>query len=247
MRRRRCGRRRRRFVVVAAGLADPGNLGTILRIGRGRGRRRRRADAEGSVDVVQPQGRAGVGGRAVPRAGGGRRRRRATCAASACRCWRPRRTGGCPTRGGPRPAAGAGARERGPRVPSDVPVDGALTIPHAGRAESLNVAMAAPCWLRVARRLAAEPEPAGRLLGRMSCRVSRSVGRWPECRWPALAERRLRARWCRRRQCSAGTATARCGSGARGAGPTRRSSSPSTEFRCPRASRSGIRLAGVRA
>ncbi len=39
-------------------------------------------------------------------------------------------------------------------IPAGVPVDGTLTIPHAGRAESLNVAMAAAvlCF-ELARRL----------------------------------------------------------------------------------------------
>ena len=101
------------FVLVADRIADPGNVGTMLRSAEAAG-----VDAvvltPGSVDVVQPEGRPGVGRRAVPRAGG-RRRRSATCAAAGLRCSARRRTAATPHRRRLVGPAGDRRRQRGPR------------------------------------------------------------------------------------------------------------------------------------
>jgi TrmH family RNA methyltransferase len=140
------------FAVVLAGLGDPGNVGTILRSAEAAG-----ADAvvltEGSVDVFNPKVvRAAAGALfhvpvvvdvplgqlaslAVPLLG--------TVA-----------TGGVPYDAAPldRPCALVlGSEAHG--LPDGLALDGLVSIPHAGRAESLNVAMAATvlCF-EVARR-----------------------------------------------------------------------------------------------
>lgn len=143
-----------RFVVVAAGLADPGNLGTVLRVAEAAG-----ADGlvltPGTVDPYSPKVvRASAGalfhlpvvvdvaagelafGLGLPLL--------ATVA-----------TGGVPYDEaplGPPVAIVLGNEAHG--LPDDLPVDGVVSIPHAGRAESLNVAMAAAvvCF-EVARRM----------------------------------------------------------------------------------------------
>ena len=128
-RRSRRGERRRDAVLAAAAgplalrarrRGRPGNAGTLLRS----------AEAAGAAAVVfcgtlgrpeQPQVRAGLGRRAVPRARGerGRRGRRARrpAGAAACAAWPPWSRGGTPydevdlDRAG-----GRGARQRGPRA-----------------------------------------------------------------------------------------------------------------------------------
>lgn len=144
--------RRPAFVVVAAGVADPGNAGTILRIAEAAG-----AGAvvwtAGSVDVTNPKCvRASAGALFhVP-------------VAAEVPLHRLRELGmalvGTSSHGG---APYDQAHLDGPLalvlgneahgVPADLALDALVTIPHAGRAESLNVAMAAAvlCF-EVARR-----------------------------------------------------------------------------------------------
>ena len=133
-------------------MADPGNLGTILRVAEAAGAARVVLTA-GSVDPFNPKVvRASAGALfhlpvVVDAALGPRRR-------SACRCWRTAATGGVPyDEAAARPAARPRARQRGPRAARGAGVDGLVSIPHVGRAESLNVAMAAAvlCF-EVARR-----------------------------------------------------------------------------------------------
>jgi TrmH family RNA methyltransferase len=141
------------FVVVAAGLGDPGNMGTILRSAEAAG-----ASAvvvtEGSVDVFNSKvvrASAGalfhvpivvdvpvgvLGDLGVPLLG----------AVAA---------GGVPYDEAPleRPCAVVlGNEAHG--LPAGVVLDGLVSIPHAGRAESLNVAMAATvlCFEAARRR-----------------------------------------------------------------------------------------------
>lgn len=132
------------FVVVGDRLADPGNVGTILRSAEAAG-----ADAvvltAGSVDVFNPKVvRASAGALfhvpvvvdvelvAVTRAGVTRR------------VW-----GTSSHRGTPYTAADLRAPltlvlgNEAHGLDDDAPVDDWLVVPHAGRAESLNVAMAA--------------------------------------------------------------------------------------------------------
>ena len=130
------------FVVVAVGLSDPGNLGTILRTAEAAG-----ADAvvltPDTVDATNPKVvRASAGALFLlpvvdhvelgeVRAAG--LRVLGTSAASGTAYTDADLTG--------RLALAVGNEAHG--LPADAPVDGWLTIPHAGRAESLNVAMAA--------------------------------------------------------------------------------------------------------
>ncbi len=130
------------FVVVAAGVADPGNLGTILRTAEAAG-----ADAvvltPDTVDVTNPK---------VVRASAGALfhvpvvdqvelgevrvhglRLLGTAAGGATSYAEADLTG--------RIAIAVGNEAHG--LPDDAPVDGWISIPHAGRAESLNAAMAA--------------------------------------------------------------------------------------------------------
>jgi TrmH family RNA methyltransferase len=130
------------FVVVAVGLSDPGNLGTILRTAEAAG-----ADAvvltPDTVDATNPKVvRASAGALflvpvvdhvelgELPAAG---LRILGTSAASGTPYTDADLTG--------RVALAVGNEAHG--LPADAPVDGWLTIPHAGRAESLNAAMAA--------------------------------------------------------------------------------------------------------
>ncbi len=145
---------RARFVLVAAGVADPGNTGTILRVAEAAG-----ADVvvltAGSVDAFNPKvvrasagalfhvpvavdvSPAELGGWDLPLVG-------ATA------------TGGQPYDGpavlDPPLALVVGSEAHG--LPEGLLVDRCVSIPHLGRAESLNVAMAAAvlCF-EVARRL----------------------------------------------------------------------------------------------
>ena len=123
---------------MAAGLADPGNVGTILRAAEAAG-----ADGvvlAGSVDVFNPKVvRASAGALfhvpvvvdVAPRPG----RARASLWAAVAG-WVPYDE--APSSGR---ALVLGSEAHG--LPVGVPVDGIVSIPHAGRAESLNVAMAA--------------------------------------------------------------------------------------------------------
>jgi TrmH family RNA methyltransferase len=130
------------FLVVGAGLSDPGNVGTILRSAEAAG-----ADAvvltQGSVDVFNPKVvRASAGALfhvpvvvdATADAVGRLALRRFGAVAA----------GGIPYDEAPfgEPCAVVlGNETRG--LPDGFPLDDLVTVPHAGRAESLNVAMAA--------------------------------------------------------------------------------------------------------
>ena len=145
------------FVVAAVGLADPGNLGTILRTAEAAG-----ADAvvltADTVDATNPKVvRASAGALfLVPvvdhvelgelRAAG--LRVLGTSAASGTAYFEADLTG--------RVALAVGNEAHG--LPADAPVDGWLTIPHAGRAESLNAAMAAAVVCFEAARQRGVPE-----------------------------------------------------------------------------------------
>ena len=130
------------FVVVAAGLSDPGNLGTILRTAEAAG-----TDAVAltpdTVDVTNPKVvRAAAGALfLVP-------------VVDQVELGEVRSLGlrllGTAARGGTtytkvdltgRVAVVVGNEAHG--LPDDTPVDEWISIPHAGRAESLNAAMAA--------------------------------------------------------------------------------------------------------
>jgi len=130
------------FVVVAAGLSDPGNLGTILRTAEAAG-----TDAVAltpdTVDVTNPKvARAAAGALfLVP-------------VVDQVELGEVRSLGlrllGTAARGGTpytkvdltgRVAVVVGNEAHG--LPDDTPVDEWISIPHAGRAESLNAAMAA--------------------------------------------------------------------------------------------------------
>jgi len=130
------------FVVVAAGLADPGNLGTILRV----------AEAAGAAGVVLTEGSVDPWSPKVVRASAGALfhlplvvdvplDRLADLglpllAAAA--------TGGTPYDAAPLdPPVAVVLGNEAHGLPPDLEVDGVVSIPHAGRTESLNVAMAA--------------------------------------------------------------------------------------------------------
>jgi RNA methyltransferase, TrmH family len=140
------------FAVVLAGLADPGNVGTILRSAEAAG-----VGAvvltEGSVDVFNPKVvRASAGALfhvpvvvdvAVPEV-----------ASIGIPLLGAVATGGVPYDAAPLDGPCAlvlGSEAHG--LPAGLALDGVVSIPHAGRAESLNVAMAATvlCF-EVARR-----------------------------------------------------------------------------------------------
>ena len=130
------------FVVVAAGLSDPGNLGTILRTAEAAG-----ADAVAltpdTVDVTNPKVvRAAAGALFL------------VSVVDQVELGEVRSLGlrllGTAARGGTpytkvnltgRVAVVVGNEAHG--LPDDTPVDEWISIPHAGRAESLNAAMAA--------------------------------------------------------------------------------------------------------
>jgi RNA methyltransferase, TrmH family len=127
------------FVVVGAGLSDPGNLGTILRTAEAAG-----ADGivltAGSVDPFSPK---------VVRSSAGAIFRMPVVIdgdphALGLPLWGTVATGGVAYDQADLTAPLAlvmGNEAHG--LPADFALDGLLTIPHVGRAESLNVAMAA--------------------------------------------------------------------------------------------------------
>jgi TrmH family RNA methyltransferase len=151
------------FVVALAGIADPGNAGTILRSAEAAG-----ADAvvltTGSVDVTNPKVvRASAGAvfhvptvEGVPVS---------ALANLGLPRWGASATGGVPYTEAPldQPVVLVlGNEAHG--LPLDLDLDGVVSIPHAGRAESLNVAMAATllCF-EVARQRRTRPDrPHGR-------------------------------------------------------------------------------------
>jgi TrmH family RNA methyltransferase len=142
------------FVVVAAGVADPGNAGTIVRSAEAAG-----ADGVvftvGSVDVFNPK---------VVRASAGALFRvpvAVEVAVGALRALGVPLLGTAAARGTPYDECAVlgeacaillGNEAHGLRV--DIALDELVTIPHAGRAESLNVAMAATvlCFEAARRR-----------------------------------------------------------------------------------------------
>jgi TrmH family RNA methyltransferase len=140
------------LVVVADGIADPGNLGTILRSAEAAG-----VDAvvltPGTVDALNPKAvRASAGSLFhVPIVAAGL----ADVGAAGLR-----RIGTSSHHGIPhddvdwtgRVAIVLGSEAHG--LPADAPVDDWVRIAHAGRAESLNVAMAATvlCFAAAAAR-----------------------------------------------------------------------------------------------
>jgi TrmH family RNA methyltransferase len=132
-----------RFVLVAAGVSDPGNLGTMLRLAEAAGAAGLVTTA-GSVDPWNPKCvRASAGALfhvlVVP-----------DVAPDALRTLGVPLVGTAATGGRPYTEPGTlseplalvlGSEAHG--VPAQVPIDRVVSIPHAGRAESLNVAMAA--------------------------------------------------------------------------------------------------------
>jgi RNA methyltransferase, TrmH family len=131
------------FVLVAAGVADPGNLGTMLRS----------AEAAGAAGLVTTEGSVDPWNPKCVRASAGALFHVAVVADVAPGALRQLGVAlvGAAAAGGAiytDPGALAsplalvlGSEAHG--VPDDVPIDRVVTIPHAGRAESLNVAMAA--------------------------------------------------------------------------------------------------------
>ena len=146
------------LVLVAAGVADPGNLGTMLRS----------AEAAGAVGLVTLAGTVDPWNPKCVRASAGALFHVpvvADAAAADLRSLRMPLVGTAAVGGQPYTAPGAlagplalvlGSEAHG--VPADVPIDRVVTIPHAGRAESLNVAMAATLLCFEAARQRARPE-----------------------------------------------------------------------------------------
>jgi len=130
------------FVVVAVGLSDPGNLGTILRT----------AEAAGAEAVVLTPDTVDATNPKVVRASAGAlfllpvvdHVELGEVRAAGLRVLGPSAASGTAYTDADltgRLALAVGNEARG--LAADAPVDGWLTIPHAGRAESLNAAMAA--------------------------------------------------------------------------------------------------------
>ena len=131
------------LVLVAAGVADPGNLGTMLRSAEAAGAAGL-VTTEGSVDPWNPKCvRASAGALfhvlVVPDVAPASLRELGIALVGTSA------SGGAPyTEPGALAAPVAlvlGSEAHG--VPDDVPIDRVVTIPHRGRTESLNVAMAA--------------------------------------------------------------------------------------------------------
>lgn len=156
------------FVVVALDVADPGNLGTILRS----------AEAAGACGVVVAGAGVDVRSPKVVRASAGALFGvpivEAPDAADAVRSLRAGgvRCLGAVARGGPAPAAVelgrgvaivVGNEAHGISADVTVQLDGTVTIPMAGAAESLNVAMAVTILsFEAARQRATSTREAGR-------------------------------------------------------------------------------------
>jgi TrmH family RNA methyltransferase len=129
------------FVMVADRIADPGNAGTIIRS----------AEAAGAAAVVFTPGSVDPFNPKVVRATAGSLFRLpvVSCELEALRAAGLRLLATSSHHGTPYTdvaftgpvAVVVGNEAHG--VPDDAPVDGWITIPHAGAAESLNVAMAA--------------------------------------------------------------------------------------------------------
>ena len=149
------------FLVVTDGVADPGNLGTILRS----------AEAAGAAGVVVGAGGVDVRNPKVVRASAGAlfglRVAEVADAAAAIDTLRARglRCVGAVARGGTRPGAAGlghgcaivvGNEAHGISDPATTRLDGTVTLPMAGAAESLNVAMAATVLCFEAARQHAE-------------------------------------------------------------------------------------------
>jgi TrmH family RNA methyltransferase len=141
------------FVLVAAAVGDPGNLGTMLRSAEAAGAAGL-VTTTGSVDPWNPKCvRASAGALFHVRVVDG-------VAPAELRSLGIALVGAVATGGVPYTEPGAlagplalvlGSEAHG--IPADVPIDRLVTIPHAGRAESLNVAMAAAVLsFEVARR-----------------------------------------------------------------------------------------------
>jgi TrmH family RNA methyltransferase len=141
------------YVVVAAGLGDPGNLGTILRS----------AEAAGAAAVVLTEGTVDAFNPKVVRASAGALFHVPVVADVALAQLRALAVplvgavaaGGIPYDEAPLDDACAlvlGSEAHG--LPAEVTLDALVTIPHRGRAESLNVAMAATvlCFEAARRR-----------------------------------------------------------------------------------------------
>jgi TrmH family RNA methyltransferase len=131
------------LVLVAAGVADPGNLGTMLRSAEAAGAAGLVTTA-GSVDPWNPKCvRAAAGAlarvRVAPDVDPAELRHLGVTlvgtAAAGGRAYTEPGALAAPL------ALVLGSEAHG--LPADVPVDRVVSIPHAGRAESLNVAMAA--------------------------------------------------------------------------------------------------------
>ena len=129
------------LVVVADGVADPGNLGTILRSAEAAGFDVVVTHA-GHRRPVQPEDRAGVGRLGLPRPGrGGDARRRAGGRPAAARHVVAPGTAHTDVDWS-RALSPSWPAARRTVSPPDAPVDEWVRIEHHGRAESINVAMA---------------------------------------------------------------------------------------------------------
>lgn len=143
-----------RFVVVAAGVADPGNLGTVLRV----------AEAAGAEGVVLTPGTVDPYSPKVVRASAGALFHLPVVVDAAVGelanglglpLLATAAAGGVPYDEAPLdPPVAVVLGNEAHGIPGDLAVVGVVSIPHAGRAESLNVAMAAAvvCF-EVARRM----------------------------------------------------------------------------------------------
>jgi TrmH family RNA methyltransferase len=140
------------WAVVAAGIGDPGNLGTLLRV----------AEAAGAAQVVVLTETVDVFSPKVVRASAGALFHVPVAVDVApdeldglgAPVWGTAARGGVPyTEANLDPPLALVLGNEAHGVPAGVPVDATVSIPHAGRADSLNVAMAAAvlCF-EIARR-----------------------------------------------------------------------------------------------
>ena len=148
------------FVVVLAGVADPGNLGTILRA----------AEAAGAEGVVLTEGSVDLYNPKVVRASAGALGRVPVVVEASLASLRGlglpllglAATGGVSLHDAPLSTPVAlvlGSEAHG--LPAELTLDGLVSIEHVGRAESLNVAMAAAiaCFEVVRQRRADASAP----------------------------------------------------------------------------------------